>query len=136
MSSYADAGALAKRLRAANPRLSQERADFLAARVSRTKADGRIEMACDPWHKVAAPMPYHIEDAMAGWRRIVCPTLLLIADQGYVQQRFGDDKDELQRRLACFATAQVERIAGSGHNLQHDQPQRVAAALEAFLLPD
>lgn len=133
LNSYPDHAALAARLRAANPRLSAERADFLAQQVGRVRTDGRVEMACDPWHKLAAPTLYRIEDAMAAWRRIAAPVLMLIADQGYVQQRFGDDPDEYGRRLGCFADVQVRRIAEAGHNLQHDQPAAVAAALEAFL---
>lgn len=134
LNSYADHAALAERLRAANPRLSGERADFLARHVGRVRADGRVEMACDPWHRLAAPNLYRIEDAMAAWRRITAPVLMLIADQGFVHQRFGEEPDEYARRLSCFADVEVRRIADAGHNVQHDQPAAVAAALEAFLV--
>lgn len=133
LNSYADHAALAERLRAANPRLTAGRADFLAHHVGRLRADGRVEMACDPWHRLAAPTLYRIEDAMAAWRQVKAPVLMLIADQGFVHQRFGDDPDEYARRLGCFADVEVRRIADAGHNLQHDQPAAVAAALEAFL---
>lgn len=133
LNSYPDHAALAGRLRAANPRLTAERADFLARHVGRVRADGRVEMACDPWHRLAAPTLYRIEDAMAAWRRIVAPVLMLVADQGYVQQRFGAEPEEYQRRLGCFADVEVGHVAEAGHNLQHDQPAAVAAALEAFL---
>ena len=43
------------------------------------------------------------------------------------------DPDELQRRLGCFADVRVLTIADAGHNLQHDQPEQVAAVLEDFL---
>lgn len=130
---YADHAAFARRLCAVNPRLSPARADFLARHVGRVGADGRVEMACDPWHKVSSPFVYRIEDVMACWRQVRAPTLVLVADQGYVHERFGDDADELQRRLDCFADLRRVTIADSGHNLQHDQPAQVAAALEDFL---
>lgn len=136
LNSYPDQAALAGRLLAANPRLTAARADFLARHVGRVRADGRVEMACDPWHKLAAPTLYRIEDAMAAWRRIAAPVLMLIADDGFVEQRFGDDPDEYARRLGCFADLRVHHIADAGHNLQHDQPAAVAAALEAFLAGD
>ncbi len=41
--------------------------------------------------------------------------------------------EELQRRIACFAHARVVTVPDCGHNLQHDQPEVVAAALEDFL---
>lgn len=132
--SYPDRAALARRLKAVNPRLSEARAEFLSGAVSRLRADGQIEMACDPWHKIPSPNLYRVEDAMNCWQRIEAPTLMLVADQGYVQERFGDHPDELQRRLACFRRHQVVTIRDAGHNVQHDQPEQVAAALEQFLV--
>ena len=130
---YPDHAALARRLRFANPRLSVERAEFLSQAVSRVAADGSVAMACDPWHKIASPALYRIEDAMAAWRKIVAPVLMLIADKGFVNMRFGQEPDELQRRLGCFADLRVETVPDAGHNLQHDQPEIVATLLESFL---
>jgi pimeloyl-ACP methyl ester carboxylesterase len=73
---------------------------------------------------------------MASWRRITAPVLLVLSDQGCVQERFGDSSDELARRLACFAHLQRVKVHDAGHNLQHDQPERLAQALEAFLRRD
>ena len=130
---HADHAAFARRLCAVNPRLTPARADFLARHVGCAGADGRVEMACDPWHKVPSPFMYRIEDVMACWRQVRAPTLVLLAEHGYVTERFGDDPAEVQRRLDCFADRRVLTIADAGHNLQHDQPVQVAAALEAFL---
>ena len=130
---HADHAAFARRLRTVNPRLTPARADFLARHVGRVGADGRVEMACDPWHKVPSPFVYRIEDVMACWRHVRAPTLMLFAEHGYVNERFGDDAHALQRRLDCFVERRVVTIADAGHNLQHDQPEVVAAALEDFL---
>lgn len=130
---HADHAAFVRRLRAVNPRLAPDKAAFLAAHVGRMAGDGRVEMACDPWHKVPSPFVYRIEDVMACWRQVTAPTLMVIAEQGYVTERFGDDAAELRRRLDCFADHRVVTIADAGHNLQHDQPEQVAAALETFL---
>ena len=131
---YPDQAALARRLCHANARLSPERADFLSRTVSRTLADGSVTMACDPWHRVPAPLRYHTEDVLACWRRIQAPVLQLIADHGYVMARFGGEPSELSRRLACFADHRSVTVTDCGHNLQHDQPEQVAAAIESFLL--
>ncbi|WP_288023905.1 alpha/beta hydrolase [Thauera sp.] len=130
---HADHAAFVRRLCAVNPRLAPDKAAFLAAHVGRMAGDGRVEMACDPWHKVPSPFVYRIEDVMACWRQVTAPTLMVIAEQGYVTERFGDDAAELRRRLDCFADHRVVTIADAGHNLQHDQPEQVAAALETFL---
>lgn len=133
--SYRDHDQLARRLLAVNSRLTPERAAFLARFVGRQLPDGRVEMACDPWHKVASPTVYRADDAMATWRRVTAPVLMLHAEQGYVQQRFPRDGEEYQRRTGCFADLRIEWVADAGHNLQHDQPEAVAALLESFLLP-
>jgi len=133
LSRYLNCDALARRLMVANHRLSESRAAYLAQSVSRHRADGQIEMACDPWHKIPSPAVYVVEDAMASWRKIAAPVLMLIADQGFVRHRFGNDADEYRRRLECFKNIQVITIADAGHNVQHDQPERVALALEEFL---
>jgi len=133
--SYRDHDQLARRLLAVNSRLTPERAAFLARFVGRQLPDGRVEMACDPWHKVASPTVYHADDAMATWRRVTAPVLMLHAEQGYVQQRFPRGGEEYQRRTGCFADLRIEWVADAGHNLQHDQPEAVAALLESFLLP-
>lgn len=131
---YPSHEALAQRLMAANPRLTPERAGFLSREVSCVRDDGLVTMACDPWHRVPSPTLYRVEDAMGSWRQVTAPVLMLLADEGYVQQRFASQPDELQRRLQCFQNHQLLTITGTSHNLQHDQPEQVAAAIENFLL--
>lgn len=133
---YENPEALARRLMAANPRLREDRAQWLARNISRPHAAGGIELACDPWHKVPSPTRYDIDDVMDTWRRIRAPLLKIIADQGYVAQRFSPESAEYQRRIACFATARVVPLADAGHNVQHDQPEAVAAEIEAFMAAD
>lgn len=136
LSRYPNTAALAQRLMKLNPRLTPSRADFLARTTGREQADGSVELACDPWHKPPSPMLYRVDEVLETWRRVAAPVLLLIAEQGYVQQRFGDNRDELERRLACFANRQVVMVPDCGHNMQHDQPESIAAALEGFLRRD
>lgn len=134
LASYSDHAALALRLRRNNARLSLERAGFLARHISCTLPDGRVQMACDPWHKILSSSLYRVEDSMVCWRKITAPVLMLIADQGNIHQRFGNDAAEYRRRLSCFGEVRVVTISDAGHNVQHDQPEQVAAALEEQLL--
>jgi pimeloyl-ACP methyl ester carboxylesterase len=133
LNTYADHPALLRRMQQINPRLTDEKAGYLARTLSRVQDDGRVQMACDPWHRVPAPILYRIDDQMAAWATIAAPVLMLISEDGFVHERFGDNPAERERRLAAFRNLQVETIADCGHNLQHDQPERVAEALERFL---
>lgn len=133
---YPDHASLARRLMATNPRLDEGKAAFLSRAVSRVRPDAQVELACDPWHKIPSPQPYRAEDAKASWRKIRASVLMLIADRGYVQQRFGDDPAEFRRRVESFPNLRVVTVAESGHNVQHDQPERVASALEDFFVRD
>lgn len=129
---YSNHESLARRLMAANPRLSEKQAQFLSRTVSRTRTDGQIEMACDPWHKIPSPIPYRFEDSRASWKQIEAEVLMVVADQGFIQQRFGSDPDEYHCRLESFPSVRVVSIADSGHNVQHDQPKYLATLLEEF----
>jgi len=131
---YPNYESLASRLMASNPRLAKNNATFLARNVSRVRADGQIEMACDPWHKIPSPIPYRVEDSKSIWRKIQAPVLMIIADAGYVHQRFGNDPDEFHDRIESFSSVKVVTIPNSGHNIQHDQPERIATELELFLM--
>ena len=127
---------LAGRLLDLNPRLTPERAEFLSWATSRVRDDGLLDFACDPWHRLPVPTVYHAEDAMACWEKITAPVLLLVAEYGLVHQRFGNDPPEFARRLACFRHLTRQLIPDAAHNVQHDQPELVAAHIEAFLTRD
>src|SRR5262249_20278346 len=72
---YDSFDALAARLREGNPRLTAERATFLARHWGRQKGDGRVELASDPAHKLVNPVLYRIEEAEACWRSVKAPVL-------------------------------------------------------------
>ncbi len=129
---YPDVDAFAARLRKTNPRLDQARAHFLARHLTVPLEEGRVAMACDPWHRLPAPYVYHLEDWYSAWRKLRSPVLLLVADEGEVRAQLGTSDPEYLRRLACFERLSVVEVSGSGHNIQHDGPERVAAELNAF----
>ncbi|WP_263769217.1 alpha/beta fold hydrolase [Propionivibrio soli] len=136
LSVFNSSEALAARLMDLNPRLTESRAAFLSWNVSRVRMGNVVEMACDPWHRVPSPNVYRIEDAMASWSRIEAPVLLLVATHGFVNRRFGNEPEEFARRTGAFKCLEIVNIPDSGHNVQHDQPERVAEAIEAFLARD
>lgn len=132
---YADRAALAARLCAVNPRLSPAQAAFLVLHLGQEAEDLSIVVAADPYHKLPSPILYHLDDAKACWRRIKAPVLWLAARDSFIMKRFSDAEGEADylERIGCFADIRVEMLEDAGHNMHHDQPERLAQLIEAFL---
>jgi pimeloyl-ACP methyl ester carboxylesterase len=48
--------------------------------------------------------------------------------------RIARDPAAYAERKSALEDLQIVRIEDAGHNVHHDQPERLAAAIEAFLL--
>ena len=125
----------AARLRNDNPRLTVERAAFLAEHSLRTVDDGCV-FSGDPHHRWVSPVLFPLDDAMACWRRITAPTLWIAGCQSVIMRSFAERPDDYKQRLACFPNVEVCQIDDCGHNLHHDQPVALAGLLEDFFVAD
>ena len=130
---YENFEALAARLRGNNPRLSVERSLFLARHWGRQKPDGRVELASDPAHKLVNPVLYRAEEAMACWRKVTAPVLWVEGAESNAHDFLKLSSAELAARKQCFRNLTEQTIAGAGHMLHHDQPERLAEVIEEFL---
>jgi len=136
MRPYASRQAVAARLQKTNPRLSDERADFLSQHWAAQNAAGQWEILGDPRHKFASPLLYHVEEVMACWSAITAPVLWVEADDTNMWQWMGPKAEarvEIDRRLGFLKDVTTRMMADAGHMLHHDQPAALAAMLEAFL---
>ncbi|MBI5900130.1 MAG: alpha/beta hydrolase [Rhodocyclales bacterium] len=133
--SYPDRATFAARLQKENPRLSDEKAAYLAEHMGEDDGAGGIHLAADPYHRWVNPIIYRVEEAMALWRRISAPVLWLTAPDSFVfKQLFTVDSDEYRARIACFKDIREVEVQDSGHNLHHDQPAEVARLIEEFFV--
>jgi len=131
---YASFDELAARLQRGNPRLPRERALFLAGHWGTASPDGRVRLRSDPAHKRVNPVLYRLEESMACWRRVVAPTLWVEGAESASLQWLRLDEAAYAARKRCFATLVSRVIPDAGHMLHHDQPRRLAAGIEEFLL--
>jgi pimeloyl-ACP methyl ester carboxylesterase len=129
---YATHAELAARLMTQNPRLTQDKADFLAQHWGKRQGDSII-LAGDPGHKLVNPTLYRIEEAMACWRRVTAPVLWVGAEDSSVMKRYAEHPDEYAARKACFAELTEHIIPDAGHMVHHDQPAVLAGLVEDFL---
>ena len=136
MRSYGSRAEVAARLQKTNPRLSDERADFLSAHWARESAPGSWEILGDPVHKGISPLLYQLDEVMACWARITAPTLYLEASDTDLWRWMGPKEEarrEVDRRIATIPNATSHMIENAGHMLHHDQPEILAKIIEDFL---
>lgn len=130
---YPDRAALAARLCQDNPRLLPERASFLAAHIGIENASGGIDLAVDPVHRLKQPVLYRVEEAMACWRRITAPVLMVTGSDSFVMRDVFPPGSEEYRRIEAYPNLKQVCLADCGHNLHHDQPAAVARLIEEFV---
>jgi pimeloyl-ACP methyl ester carboxylesterase len=129
---YQDFDELASRLRQANPRLSAERAAFLARHWGREDG-GVVVLRGDPAHKIVNPVLYRFEEVLACWRQVRAPVLWVDAEQSETLRRLRLDEVQHAERRAAFAHLRYVTVRDAGHMLHHDQPEAVARHIEDFL---
>ena len=123
----------AARLCEDNPRLTPERAAFLAEHsLHPEKEKAGLAFTGDPRHRWINPVLYPLEEAMACWRRVTAPTLWVAGCNSPTMKSFANNPDDYQSRLACFANVKEVLIDDCGHNIHHDQPEKLARLLENF----
>ncbi len=131
--SYPDRAGFAARLKKENPRLSDEKAGYLADHMGEDDGAGGIHLAADPYHRGVNPTIYRVQEAMAIWRQVTAPVLWVTADDSFIfKQLYAKDSDEYRQRIACFKDLREVVLKDCGHNLHHDQPQQVARLIEEF----
>lgn len=129
---YPDRAAVAERLMRNNPRLRADRALFLAEHWSRPDGQGGFEVLGDPAHKIVNPVLYRVTEALACWRAVTADVLWVMAEHLAPSMRWAL-RPEYDRRLAVIRSLRRATLMGSGHMMQHDQPEALAALIGDFL---
>jgi pimeloyl-ACP methyl ester carboxylesterase len=130
---YSSFGELAKRVQKRHPKLSEERADFVARCWAQETAPGRIELLGDPRHRLRMPNLYRANESMVMWQQVTAEVFCV--DGGDSAFNTMLSPEEKTRRRAAFRNCRTEIIPGASHMLHHDHPAETAALIESFL-PD
>lgn len=136
MRSYASRDEVAGRLRKTNPRLSADRANYLAGHWAAPNADGRWHILGDPAHRIVSANLYRSDEALACWEQISAPVLWVEAEHTDVWRWIGSHEQaraEIDRRRSAIPNVTTALVRDAGHMLHHDQPEAMAALLEDFL---
>ena len=134
---YADAAGVARRLMKTNPRLTQDKAEWLARHwaAQATQADGSAQWGIlgDPAHKVVNANIYRVDEALALYAAIGAPVLAIEASDDSLARWAGRyTVAEYRERLKSVRDVRSAVVQDAGHMLHHDQPETVARHIEAF----
>ena len=132
LTDYPSLERVAWRLKKNNPRLTDEKAAFLAQHWARRRADGGFVLKADPRHKMKSPVLYRLEEAMACWRRVRAPVLWIEGGTSPIRAWLKENDAGFAVRLQAFADLRHEVVPAAGHMLHHDAPEAVAALVEDF----
>ncbi len=138
LAGYAGVEGVARRLMKTNPRLGQDKADWLAAHWSAprlTDAGERWEILGDPAHKILNANLFRVDEMLALYAAITAPVLAVEAADDSMSKWWKGRYDlaEYHERLKSVPDVRVEQVTDAGHMLHHDQPARIAALIEEFL---
>lgn len=135
LKTYDSAQAVARRLMKTNPRLSADKADWLARHWAAPNAQDQWEILGDAAHKVVSAQLYRVDEAIEIYRRISAPVLSVTASDDSLSQwwkgRFT--LADFQDRLKAVEQLTQVVVNNAGHMMHHDQPQALASLIEDFL---
>jgi pimeloyl-ACP methyl ester carboxylesterase len=117
----------AERILTRNRRLTREQAMHLATHGLKRNGDGTYSWKFDPYLRARAPYRLSLEDHMALWSRIRCPTLLVSGSESFLPD------PATAGVISHFKQAELVKIEGAGHWLHHDRPDEVLDVLKKFL---
>jgi pimeloyl-ACP methyl ester carboxylesterase len=133
--SYADSDAVAQRLIKTNPRLSLDKAQWLAQHWAQQNSKGEWEILGHPAHKVINPYLFRVEEMLAIYQSISAPVLNVEASQNDLEKWWQGKytQEEFHERIKHIKDIHSITIQDAGHMMHHDQPQILAQHIEAFL---
>jgi pimeloyl-ACP methyl ester carboxylesterase len=135
LKTYADADGVARRLMKTNPRLGEDKAQWLARQWARPNAQGQWQILGDTAHKIVNAQLYRVDEVLACFSAISAPVLSVEASDNQMDQWWQGKYTlaEFHQRLQSVPNLQQAVIQDAGHMLHHDQPGQLAALIEDFV---
>lgn len=130
---YASYEALAARIAKRNPAITRDRALFVARQWALSDGAGTVRLRADPAHKLPNAVLYRRREAEACWSRISARVLRVCgADSSFAAA--AEAWPAPAGAAAASRDWSTATIPGAGHMVHFEQPERLAGALESFLV--
>jgi len=135
LNAYDSADGVARRLMKTNPRLSLDKANWLARHWANENVQGQWKILGDAAHKIVNAQLYRVEEVMALYKRISMPTLAVEASDSSLTMwwKCKYTPAEYHERLKALPLVEIALIDEAGHMMHHDQPEVLAALIERFI---
>ena len=136
LKAYNSVDGVARRLMKTNPRLGQDKANWLAQHWAHENDQGKWRILGDAAHKISNAQPYHVDEVLEIYRRISMPTLAVEASDSSLDLWWKGKFTLAQyhERLKLVPQVEIVKIENAGHMMHHDQPEHLAALIENFLV--
>ncbi len=132
---YDAVSGVARRLMKTNPRLTPDKAEWLARHWASENIDGSWSILGSAAHKVSNAQLYRMEEVQALYHRLNMPVLAVEASDNSLDLWWKGKYTlaEYHERLKQVPNVEIARIEDAGHMMHHDQPQVLAALIERFI---
>ena len=136
MRAYDTIDGVARRLMKTNPRLGQDKADWLAQQWACQDAQGQWSIQGQPAHKVISAHLYQADEVLALYQRLSMPVLAVEASDNSLDLWWKGKFTLAQyhERIQSVPNVEIARINDAGHMMHHDQPEVLAAMIERFIV--
>jgi len=126
---------VARRLMKTNPRLSADKAGWLARHWAQENIQGKWAILGDPGHKLSNPQLYRVEEVLEIYKCLSMPVLAVEASDNSLDLWWKGKFTLAQyhERIQVVPHLEIARIEDAGHMMHHDQPEVLAALIERFI---
>jgi pimeloyl-ACP methyl ester carboxylesterase len=124
---YASIEDALRRMREANPHLTDDQARHLTVWGVRRNENGTYSWKFDNYVHATSPYMFNNRDAREIWGRIRCPTLLIRGSESWAGDWVKDG------RFDVFRNAQTVAVDKAGHWVHHDRLDEFLAIVHRFL---
>nr|WP_315480723.1 alpha/beta hydrolase [uncultured Rhodoferax sp.] len=135
LKAYDSADGVARRLMKTNPRLGQDKADWLARHWAAENSEGKWAIQGDAAHKISNAQLYRVEEVLEIYKRLSMPVLAVEASDNSLDLwwRGKFTLAQYHERLQVVPNVEIAHINDAGHMMHHDQPEVLAALIERFI---
>ena len=135
LKAYDAVSGVARRLMKTNPRLSPDKANWLAEHWAEENAEGQWTIMGLPAHKVISAHLYQHEEVLALYRRLTMPVLAVEASDNSLDLWWKGKftLEQYHERIQHVPNVEIALFQDAGHMMHHDQPEVLAAMIERFI---